>query len=261
VLVASNTLVAAVALLLAGRASFYLPAGATLLPLLLAERSGLVLPCLSLSLSLSLLLPSRAAGVASLLSPSLLILDLASLCLVDSPPCSTSHSQHHHRRLSPSALPPTKSRGRIPPPSHPASAQHASIRRNRPSILDPLSAFCSASPCRPLTTTDRRSGHNLNSPSHPFRIRCPTILFAHTHGRLLCPVAARQPTPSRTQHFLAASSTTTASCRRPHTTLACLALSHRACACCTTHSSRWERTVTCQQPTLPTVFNFDPAWT
>jgi hypothetical protein len=39
---------------------------------------------------------------------------------------------------NPSALPPTKSRGRIPPPSHPASAQHASIRRNRPSILDPL---------------------------------------------------------------------------------------------------------------------------
>jgi hypothetical protein len=63
VLVASNTLVAAVALL-AGRASFCLPAGATLLPLLLAERSALaVLPALPiLSLSLSLLHPSRAAG-------------------------------------------------------------------------------------------------------------------------------------------------------------------------------------------------------
>jgi hypothetical protein len=134
------------------------------------------LPCLScLSVSLCCTHPVRL-GVASLLSPSLLILDLASLCLVDSPPCSTSYNNHHHRRLSPSALPPTKSRGRIPPPSHPASAQHASIRRNRPSILDPLSAFCSASPCRPLTTTDRRSGHNLNSPSHPFR----------TGARLFC---------------------------------------------------------------------------
>jgi len=57
---------------------------------------------------------------------------------------------------------PTKSRDRIPPPSHPASAQHASTRRNRPSILTLLhSALLLGLSC----TTNRRSGHNLNSPT------------------------------------------------------------------------------------------------
>lgn len=72
----------------------------------------------------------------------------------------------HHTPPSALSLPqpcaPTKSRDRIPPPSHPASAQHASTRRNRPSILTLLhSALLLGLSC----TTNRRSGHNLNSPT------------------------------------------------------------------------------------------------
>jgi len=141
--------------------------------------------------------------------------------------------------LSPTALPlysrrapqpcaPTKSRERIPPPSHPASAQHASTRRNRPSILTLCILLCFSATC----TTNRRSGHNLNSPTCPNRL--PTqfasaarlFCFARTghpptclHCTALSSLLPASRLPVVHKHFLAAPPTTV-SCCRPHTILA-----------------------------------------
>ena len=185
----------------------------------------------------------------------------------------------HHTPPSTLSLPqpcaPTKSRDRIPPPSHPASAQHASTRRNRPSILTLLhSALLLGLSC----TTNRRSGHNLNSPtatafppnSHPppdYSVsRAPATCCCCCCFALLlrCPAlslpASRLPLPAVVhKHFLAAPPTTvSAAARQPARHTRRFALSHRACACCPTHSSRWERTVTCLQPTLPTTLLLRP---
>jgi hypothetical protein len=108
------------------------------LPLLLTERTC-CLACLPISVSASA--AAIPCGWALLLSsldhchlrPRLSVPGrLTTLFYLPQPP------SYRRFRFPHSALPPTKSRGRIPPPSHPASAQHASIRRNRPSILDPL---------------------------------------------------------------------------------------------------------------------------
>lgn len=134
---------------------------------------------------------------------------------------------------------------------------------------DPL-AFCSAS--RPLSAPPTDAPAIIlirlpQPPSHPIRIRRPTILFpahrppatVHCFALLCstlpcrCPPAGSHSSPVVHKHFLAAPPTTvSAAARQPTHHTRRFALSHRACACGPTHSSRWERTVTCQQPTLPT---------
>jgi hypothetical protein len=120
--------------------------GATLLPLLLTERRGeqsaaaaiyLSTCCFPCGWALLLLLPPLLLCLAPT-SPTHYYHHLhcsilgRRLCLSIHRPPSTHRSPLFPPALSPA---PTKSRARIPPPSHPASAQHASTRRNRPSIL------------------------------------------------------------------------------------------------------------------------------
>ena len=170
------------------------------------------------SLSPPFLLLCLPTTILLLLLPHLLDPGTAALSLLCFPP---TRPPTHHPPPSPPppACAPTKSRDRIPPPSHPASAQHASTRRNRPSILTLLhSALLLGLSC----TTNRRSGHNLNSPtatafppnSHPppdysvsrapATCRCFALLYC---SALPCrqpaptPSSRTQALPCRTAHY------------------------------------------------------------
>ena len=192
-------------------------------------------------------------------------MDYTSLSTTHTPSTTLSHPQ-------PCA--PTKSRDRIPPPSHPASAQHASTRRNRPSILTLLhfcALLCFSASLAPPTDAPAIILIRLPQPpfppnSHPppdyslFLAHRPPAASAAVALLLFCPAlpcrcppAGSHSSPVVHKHFLAAPPTTvSAAARQPTHHTRRFALSHRACACGPTHSSRWERTVTCQQPTLPT---------
>lgn len=98
------------------------------------------------------------------------------------PPPGLSHS---------SALPPTKSRDCIPPPSHPASAQHASIRRNRPSFLDPLHSALALGLFPP--PTDAPAIILIRLPTHFASVaRLPYSVCTHGHRPCDCPPAGSQ---------------------------------------------------------------------
>ena len=193
--------------------------------------------------------------------------------------------------LSPTALPPSLFPPRTSalradkvPRSHSTALAPcigpARVNTAQPALdPDPLAFLRSALLLGLSCTTNRRSGHNLNSPTatalptqfaSAARLFCLSrtghllLLLLCSTTALLCPAlslpASRLPLPAVVhKHFLAAPPTTvSAAARQPAHHTRRFALSHRACACCPTHSSRWERTVTCQQPTLPTTLLLRP---